>query len=378
MLASLETELAHLRPGGATVIDVHTHLGLDEDGMSLDPAALIEMLDAAGAAHAVTFPLHDPERDPAYRVPNDRVLAWAADSGGRLIPLCRLDPLQDPVAEAERCLARGARGIKLHPRAQAFGLTGLCEPIFALAEQAEVPILIHAGRGLPEAFGRELVELAQRHPGAPLIMAHVGVADQGTMADGLLGHPAAVFDTSWMNMLDTMALFARVPAERVVFGSDPPYGRTFVGLFLILRLLACLGIDADTRRHVVGDGTARLLAGEPLLKPTAPRAPQQLLMDAKLARLHANLMLVLGSVFSANAERALDMLWLSEMTCRDPNPGLAGAALERIAPLLEACRRGLTEYPDQPRMAAPALVLAMAIAATEVPQAVHPPAPASA
>ena len=352
------------------MIDVHTHLGLDEDGMSLDPEGLIAMLDAADAARAVTFPLHDPERHPAYRVPNDRVLEWAAASGGRLVPLCRLDPQDCPVEEAERCLARGAQGIKLHPRAQAFGLTGLCEPIFALAEQAGVPILIHAGRGLPENFGVELVELAQRHPGAPLIMAHVGVADQGTMADGLLGHPAAVFDTSWMNMLDLMALFARVPAERVVFGSDPPYGRTFVGLFLILRLLACLGVDADTRRHVVGDGAARLLAGEPLMEPTAPRAPQQLLMDAKLARLHANLMLVLGSVFAANPERAIDMLWLSQMTCRDTNPGEAGAALERIAPLLEAARRGLVEHPDQPRMAAPMLVLAMAIAATEVPQRV--------
>ena len=113
-------------------------------------------------------------------------------------------------------------------------------------------------------------------------------------------------------------------------------------------------------------------------KPTAPRAPQQIVMDAKLARLHANLMLVLGSVFSANAERALDMLWLSEMTCRDPDPGPAGAALERIAPLLEACSRGLREHPDQPRMSAAPLVLAMAIAATEVPQVAHSQASGSA
>jgi predicted TIM-barrel fold metal-dependent hydrolase len=107
----LSQELAHLRPGGAEVIDIHTHLGHDEDGMSLDPGGLVEMLDVAGAQRAVVFPLHDPERDPAYRLPNDRVLAWAAESEGRFIPLCRLDPQQDPVAEAERCLAAGAGGI---------------------------------------------------------------------------------------------------------------------------------------------------------------------------------------------------------------------------------------------------------------------------
>jgi predicted TIM-barrel fold metal-dependent hydrolase len=368
----LEQELAHLRPGGE-VIDIHTHLGDDEDGMALDPAGLIEMLDVAGAQRAVVFPLHDPKRDPAYRLPNDRVLGWAAEHEDRFIPLCRLDPLQDPVAEAERCLAAGARGIKLHPRAQSFALVGLCEPIFAFAEQAGVPILIHAGRGLPEAFGRELVELGQRHPGAPLIMAHVGVADQGTLADGLRDHPAALFDTSWMNVMDIMALFARVPAERIVFGADPPYGRTFVGLYVVQRILACLGIDPDTRRHVVGDAAARLFDGRPLAAPTAPRAPQQVLLDAKLARLLNNLMLVLGAVFSVSPARALDMLWLSEMTCRDDNPGPAGAALERIAPLLEACRKALIEHPDKPRYSAPMLVLAMAIAATEVPQQVTSP-----
>jgi predicted TIM-barrel fold metal-dependent hydrolase len=355
------------------VIDAHTHLGQDEDGMTLDPAGLVNMLDVADAERALVFPLHDPRRDPAYRVPNDEVLAWAASSGGRFVPFCRLDPMQEPVSEAERCLAAGARGIKLHPRAQSFNLVGLCEPIFALAEQAQVPILIHAGRGLPEAFGRELVEVAQRHPGAGIIMAHVGVADQATLADGLRGHPRAVFDTSWMNMFDTMALFARVPPERIVFGSDPPYGRTFVGLYLVLRALACLGADAEVRREIVGGAVARMVDGEPLRPETAPIAPERLVMDAKLARIHANLMMVLGSTFAAAPDRALDMMWLSQMACRDPNPGAAGAALERIAELLDIGQRLFIDYPDTPRAAGPAIVLAMAIAATEVPQAAAVP-----
>jgi Glycine cleavage system T protein (aminomethyltransferase) len=46
------------------------------------------------------------------------------------------------------------------------------------------------------------------------------------------------------------------------------------------------------------------------------------------------------------------------------------AALERIAPLLEHSRRFLEEHPDTPRQAGAPLVLAMAIAATEVPQTV--------
>ncbi|HTA04978.1 MAG TPA: hypothetical protein VK774_01320, partial [Solirubrobacteraceae bacterium] len=97
------TEVAGLRPAGAEVIDAHTHLGLDEDGRSLTLAELLAQLDAADARRACVFPLHDPDRLPSYRVPNDRVLDWAGESDGRLVPFCRLDPAEDPVAEAERC-----------------------------------------------------------------------------------------------------------------------------------------------------------------------------------------------------------------------------------------------------------------------------------
>ena len=100
---SLVAEVGELLPGDAVVVDAHTHLGRDEDGQELDLAGLIASLDEVGPnARACTFALHDPDRAPAYRVPNDRVLRWAAESGGRLYPYCRLDPAQDPVREAER------------------------------------------------------------------------------------------------------------------------------------------------------------------------------------------------------------------------------------------------------------------------------------
>src|SRR3954447_8979205 len=124
-----------LLPSDAAVLDAHTHLGVDEDGQSLALDALLAALDeVSGDTRACVFPLHDPDRHPAYRVPNDRVLGWAAESGGRLVPYCRLDPAEEPVAEAERCLARGARGIKLHPRAQAFEFgNAAARSIFAVA-----------------------------------------------------------------------------------------------------------------------------------------------------------------------------------------------------------------------------------------------------
>ncbi len=106
------------------MIDAHTHLGLDEDGRSLTLEQLLDQLDArARAAHACSR-CTTPSASPPTRLPNDRVLAWAAESEGRLVPFARLDPAEGPLAEAERCLAAGARGIKLHPRAQSFVFDG--------------------------------------------------------------------------------------------------------------------------------------------------------------------------------------------------------------------------------------------------------------
>ena len=134
-VAPFLTEAPRLRPAAREVIDAHTHLGLDEDGRSLSLEQLLAQLDDAGARRACVFPLHDPERRPSYSVPNDRVHRVGCESEGRLTPFCRLDPAEDPLAEGERCLAAGARGIKLHPRAQDFVFDGPeMRAIFALAE----------------------------------------------------------------------------------------------------------------------------------------------------------------------------------------------------------------------------------------------------
>src|SRR6185437_481433 len=251
-LAPFLAEVEAMRPPGAEVIDAHTHLGLDEDGRSLTLPQLLAQLDAAEARRACVFPLHDPERHPSYRLPNDRVLAWAAESEDRLVPFCRLDPAEDPVDEAERCLSAGARGIKLHPRAQAFQFDGgEMDGVFALAEEASVPILIHAGRGLPP-LAEGLAELALRHSGAALILAHGAICDQGILTTRLADHPSVLYDISCFFPLDVIELFARVPAERIVFASDPPYGMPATTLYLALRVARQAGLDEQTTRAMLG------------------------------------------------------------------------------------------------------------------------------
>ncbi len=368
-IAPFASETERLLPTGAETIDAHTHLGHDEDGRSLDLATLLRELDDAGARRACVFPLHDPERRPAYSVPNDRVLGWAGESEGRLIPFCRLDPAESPAAEGERCLNAGARGIKLHPRAQGFTFESPeMEAIFALAGEAKVPILIHAGRGMPP-IADALAELALRHPDVVLILAHGAICDQGILSSRLADHPGVLYDTSCFFPIDVLALFARVPAERVVFASDPPYGLPASGLYMTLRVAARAGLDVRTTRAVIGGTMADLIDGRGLEPAHAPRGPQDLALQGRLARAYGYGSLAGPALFAGASEQARGMLDLAIAVCRDPDPGPSGQALETIGAALAAAR-GLLDTPDGARGAIDLLFRAMALAATEPVEAI--------
>src|SRR5690349_15238980 len=189
-------ELRRLLPEGAHVFDAHLHLGHDIDGMVGDYDQLEEIMAAYGIARAFMFCLDEPDRHPAFRAANDRTLAYGERSGGRLIPFVRLDLNEAPIEEAKRCLDAGARGIKLHPRAQRFDASDdRLAPVFALAEERRVPILIHGGRGLPP-IAAGLARLVEANPDAALIIAHAGIADLAHLAEVMAGRKGVFFDTS--------------------------------------------------------------------------------------------------------------------------------------------------------------------------------------
>lgn len=79
------------------------------------------MLDLLGIARVNVFCLDEPDRS-ASRAANERTLAHTANSEGQLVPFARLGLDEGAPEEARRCLDRGARGIKLHLRAQRFAV----------------------------------------------------------------------------------------------------------------------------------------------------------------------------------------------------------------------------------------------------------------
>src|SRR5215218_9949107 len=264
------TAVRELVPGVES-FDIHTHTGWkDPDGFALTAPRLIEALELTGG-RAACFTLADPD---GYRGANDRILAETAESDGRLVPFLRLDPRDEPLAEAERALAAGARGIKLHPRAERFRLADpALEPVFALADERRLPVIVHAGRGIP-ALGRDAVDIARRHPGARLILAHAGISDLAWIWREAVGLPNLLFDTAWWTPSDLLALFAFIPPGQILFGSDAPYGTPLHSEVMALRCALQAGLTADQACCVLGGQAARLVAGDDLIDLGPPAGPE--------------------------------------------------------------------------------------------------------
>src|SRR4051812_35714244 len=293
------------------------------------------MMRRHGVTRAFMFCLDEPDRHPAFRAANDRTLAFAARSGGRLIPFVRLDLNETPMEEARRCLDAGARGIKLHPRAQRFDATdGRLAPVFELAAERRVPILIHGGRGLPP-IAAGLGALVERYPDAHLIIAHAGTADMAHLAQAMAGRKGVFFDTSTWSPIDLLDFFRQVPPEQVVYASDYPYGQYTSSLYIALRTAMLAGFSDDQLRLMLGGTAAALADGKPLPEPTTPLGPTTYSQPMQLARIHQYLSMCTPLLWTGQAD-TLGVLGLAINACAERN-GYA-PQVDRIHELLEAAR----------------------------------------
>jgi uncharacterized protein len=347
LLSTYDDELRRLLPEDAEIFDAHVHLGHDIDGFSGQYEELERILDAYGVSRAFMFCMDEPDREPAFRAPNDRTLAHAERSNGRLIPFVRLDMNESPVEEATRCLDRGARGIKLHPRAQRFALNDRrLAPVFELAAERRVPILIHGGRGLPP-IADHLSRLVDTYPDAQLIIAHAGIADLAALAGHFAGRRGVFFDTAVWSPVDLLDFFHQVPPEQILYASDYPYGRQPQSLTIALRTAITAGLNDAQLRDMLAGNANRIAAGEEALEPSKPSGRAEFSQSLALARIHQYLSMATPLLWTRQAD-SIGVLGLALNACyeRDGYP----KELDEIKELLEAAQelwRALPEIEDE-------------------------------
>ena len=332
VLAQWDEELRRELPDGADVFDAHVHLGEDVDGMVGRYDDLIDLMDRYEMSRCFMFCLDEPDRHPAFRAANDRTLAFAARSGGRIIPFVRLDLNEEPIEEATRCLDLGARGIKLHPRAQKFTATDdRLRPVFELAAERRVPILIHGGRGLPP-ISAGLRRLMDDNPGAQLIIAHAGIADMASLAECFAGRAGVFFDTSVWSPVDLLEFYRLVPPEQVVYASDFPYGQQPSSLLIALRTARLSGFDDTQVRDMLAGNATRIADGAEPKQPSKPLGSDVFSQPMVFARIHQYLSMATPLLWTRQADTVGVLgLALNATDDRNGRPEELGRIRELIA-----------------------------------------------
>jgi predicted TIM-barrel fold metal-dependent hydrolase len=345
LMAQWDDELRRELPDAAEIFDAHTHLGTDIDGMVGIYDDLIRGMEKYGISRCFMFCLDEPDRHPGFRAGNDRTLAFAERSSGKLIPFVRLDLSEDPIGEATRCLDLGARGIKLHPRAQKFLLNDeRLSPIFELAAERNVPVLIHGGRGLPP-IADDLARVVDRYPRAKLIVAHAGIADLAALADRLGGKAGVFFDTSVWSPLDLLGLYRLVGPEQVVYASDYPYGQQPASLLIALRTARLAQLSEEQVRDVLAGNANCIAAGEPPREPSAPKGVDVFQQPMALARIHQYLSMATPLLWTRQPDR-VGVLGLALNATHDRSNGHL-EALDQIRELLLAAQEMWRILPEE-------------------------------
>jgi predicted TIM-barrel fold metal-dependent hydrolase len=132
---------------------------------AFDPVARLEDMDIDGVESTLCFPTFPRFAGTVFLKARDKALAarcisawndfmldeWSAAAPSRLVSLMIL-PLWDvdaSVAEMERCIAKGVKAISFPENPAPLGLpsfhTHEWDPVFALAQEADLPLCMHFG-----------------------------------------------------------------------------------------------------------------------------------------------------------------------------------------------------------------------------------------
>lgn len=193
-------------------------------------ANLAKEMDRFGYARAFLLPIALPgdarHVDATFR---------ASELDPRLVPLAAVHPWRWSAQKEktlEELLARGAKGLKLHPEFQFISADN--PHVIAMLEWCAargVPVLAHSGStGSEPAWLRKKSEPARFRkalesiPGLRLILGHAGLRQYDAAINVARDHP----DQVWLDVSGQPApviedMLRRYDRERVLFGSDWPF-----------------------------------------------------------------------------------------------------------------------------------------------------------
>lgn len=261
--------------GTSPLIDAHAHFYTNASGRAdwndLN-AARFRAGDRIGISYHVasvlgSYGFSSPTYFPSpadVSAGNDAMLAIAERERRRVRMYVTVNPnyTEHALKEIERCVARGAIGVKLLASRRADD--PLLDPIAELAGERHLPVLHHIWQHRRREWpsqeisdGADLARLASRHPRTSFILAHIGGGgDYAHTFPAVAGTPNVFPDLSGSGvdrgMLDDA--IAALGASRLLWACD----LTIETGLAKLRALEVIGLSADALADIRWRNAARL------------------------------------------------------------------------------------------------------------------------
>jgi len=244
------------------IVDAHTHLPGELLGASPRPLREVRGdFERAGVEQAWLFTTDGLIRDTERH--NDVLARAVRDHRDFFVPFCTVDPHRGADAacrELERSVRElKLRGLKLHPWLQSFSMTNpAVPPILRRAGELGLPVLLHDGSP-PYSDPLQIAWAAAEAPGTTVVLGHAGLDDltenavlaclrQPNVHLCLCGPSAGLIEE----------IVARVPVERLLFGSDAGFSAGVVEHFLE-RVRAVVSSE-DTLDRILWRNPRRILS----------------------------------------------------------------------------------------------------------------------
>ena len=206
------------------------------------------------------------------RANNDYVLNAARRYPERLVPFAIVNPrdAEEAACEAERCAARGARGLgELMPDGQGYELDDLelMKPVVEVAVDRHLVLLTHVSEPVGHAYpGKgnttpdKVIRLAQAFPDLTLVCAHLGggLPFYELMPELMVTLGNVYYDTAASHLLYRdrfAALLLDLMPDKVLWATDYP----LVSQQHSLARWEWSHLPAHLRHHMFGDNARRLL-----------------------------------------------------------------------------------------------------------------------
>src|SRR5207247_10742132 len=228
---------------------------------------LDELLDTMKSYGITRGLLLSPPLQGNVALPNDKVIALCARSGGMLAPVVTVEPTTKDVKAAVKLAEENKKEVKAFKVRLGYVKASAESPVFSgvynYAESEALPVLFHTGDtafstgDLARSHPLTLDGLANKREGLTMVLCHFGNPWFEDVAELIYKHPNVYADISglttgggaysrrfagWLAKKISEAVYFAGGAEKIIFGTDYPVTKVSDALNLV-RLMEVEEVD---------------------------------------------------------------------------------------------------------------------------------------